>query len=154
MKTTSLLRTLPLLLATLLSVPAALAQQQPQPQSLKMIKLSAGLHNIRAQVADTESQRTTGLMHRPSMPTNEGMLFIFPVASQQCFWMKNTLLPLSAAFVADDGTIVNIEDMKPQTENPHCSTRPVRYVLEMNKGWFATRSLAAGSRLKGEPFKP
>lgn len=150
MKTNALVRRFSGFLLAALALPAALAQT---PQSLPQIKLNAGVHNIRAQVAQTDEQRTVGLMHRPQMPTNEGMLFVFPVASQQCFWMKNTLLPLSAAFIADDGTIVNIEDMKPQTENPHCSTKPVRFVLEMNKGWFAARSLGPGSRIKGEPFR-
>jgi uncharacterized protein len=137
-------------LAALLLACSALAQV---PQNLPTIPLGAGIHNIRAQVAQTDDQRMTGLMHRPSMPTNEGMLFIFPEPSKQCFWMKNTLLPLSTAFVADDGTIVNIEDMQPQTLNSHCSKQPVRYVLEMNQGWFAKRGIKPGYKLSGEPFK-
>ena len=92
-------------------------------------------------------------MHRPAMPRNDGMLFVFDDASQQCFWMKNTLLPLSAAFIADDGTIVNIEDMKPQTLESHCSKKPVRFVLEMNSGWFTKRGLKPGSAHR-PPFKP
>jgi len=123
------------------------------PQDLPTIKLGAGIHNIRAQVAQTDEQRTIGLMHRPTMPHNDGMLFVFPQATQQCFWMKNTLLPLSAAFIADDGTVVNIEDMKPQTLDSHCSKKPVRFVLEMNQGWFAKRGIKQGSQLTGEPFK-
>ncbi|RYG10713.1 MAG: DUF192 domain-containing protein, partial [Burkholderiales bacterium] len=67
--------------------------------------------------------------------------------------MKNTILPLSAAFVADDGSIVNIVDMKPQTTDSHCSVKPVRYVLEMNQGWFAKRKIGAGFRLTGRPFE-
>ena len=86
-------------------------------------------------------------MFRPSMPQAEGMLFIFEQPSKQCFWMKNTLLPLSAAFIDDKGRVVNIEDMKPQTLDSHCSQQPVRYVLEMNVGWFAKRGIKAGSRL-------
>jgi hypothetical protein len=85
------------------------------------------------------------------MPQNEGMLFIFEQPSVQCFWMKNTLLPLTAAFVTDDGSIVNLADMKPQTTDSHCSAKPVRYVLEMNQGWFARRGLSAGARLAGLP---
>ncbi len=80
------------------------------------------------------------------------MLFIFEQAAQQCFWMKNTLIPLSIAFVADDGTVVNIEEMQPQTLESHCSRKPVRYVLEMNKGWFAKRGIRPGSKLQGRPF--
>jgi uncharacterized protein len=78
---------------------------------------------------------------------------VFESPSQQCFWMKNTLLPLSVAFVADDGTIVNIDEMKPQTLDSHCSARPVRYVLEMNTGWFSKKGLKAGQKLSGPPFK-
>ena len=88
------------------------------------------------------------------MPPNHGMLFIFERPGQQCFWMKNTLLPLDAAFVADDGSIVNIERMKPKTLDAHCSAKPVRFVLEMNDGWFEKRAIAAGFRLKGKPFTP
>jgi uncharacterized membrane protein (UPF0127 family) len=91
-------------------------------------------------------------MFREAMPANEGMLFVFQQARQQCFWMKDTPLPLSAAFVADDGTIVNIEDMAPGSLDRHCSAKPVRFVLEMNQGWFAQRGIAPGFRLQGGPF--
>jgi uncharacterized protein len=91
-------------------------------------------------------------MFRKEMPQHEGMLFVFEQPSQQCFWMKNTLLPLSAAFIDDDGTVVNVEDMKPQTLDSHCSAKPVRYVLEMNQGWFAKKGIKPGTRLNGEPF--
>ncbi len=131
---------------------AALSAQGQEPQTdLQRLKLGAGMHRIDAQVALTPDQRQIGLMWRKSMPTNEGMLFIFEQPSQQCFWMKNTLLPLTAAFVADDGTIVNLADMKPQTTEPHCSKQPVRYVLEMNKGWFAKKGIQAGAKLTGLP---
>ena len=133
------------------ALPAALAQD-PQ-MDLPRVKLAAGMHQIDAQVAANNEQRATGLMHRKEMPQHEGMLFVFEQASVQCFWMKNTLLPLSAAFVADDGTIVNIEDMKPQTTDSHCSQKPVRYVLEMNQGWFAKKGIKPGARLAGRPFK-
>lgn len=129
----------------------AVAQDQPQ-MNLPRVKLSAGMHQIDAQVASTTEQRMTGLMHRKEMPQHEGMLFVFEYASQQCFWMKNTLLPLSIAFIADDGRIVNIEEMKAQTLDSHCSAEPVRYVLEMNKGWFAKKGVKAGQKLKGAPF--
>jgi uncharacterized membrane protein (UPF0127 family) len=138
------------LLALGLIATAAVAQDAPQ--QLPAIKLTAGIHNIQAQVAQTAEQRATGLMFRPAMPTNDGMLFAFEDAGVQCFWMKNTLLPLSAAFIADDGTVVNIEDMKPQTLDSHCSKKPVRFVLEMNQGWFAKRGIKAGDKLSGTPF--
>ncbi|MDO8250662.1 MAG: DUF192 domain-containing protein [Rhodoferax sp.] len=129
------------------------AQNAPQ-MDLQRIKLSAGMHLIDTQVAASPEQRSTGLMFRKEMPASEGMLFVFEQAAQQCFWMKNTLLPLTAAFVADDGTIVNLADMKPQTTDSHCSAQPVRYVLEMNQGWFAKKGIKAGSKLGGKPFEP
>ena len=128
------------------------ASAQEVPQSLVAIKLNAGMHAIRAEVARTPDERSTGLMFRKAMPTNEGMLFQFEEAAPQCFWMKNTLLPLSIAFVDDDGTVVNIDSMKPQTLESHCSAKPVRYVLEMNDGWFAKRGIKPGSKLRGGPF--
>ena len=139
------------LLIVLCLAGAALAQETPQTQ-LQRITLSAGIHQMDIQVALTPEQHQIGLMHRSEMPQNEGMLFVFQAPSKQCFWMKNTLLPLTAAFVADDGTIVNLEDMKPQTTDSHCSLKPVRYVLEMNQGWFGKKGLKAGSKLAGRPF--
>ena len=124
---------------------------QDQPQKLPTISLGAGIHLIQAMVAQTPEERSTGLMFRKEMGPNEGMLFIFEQAATQCFWMKNTLLPLSAAFVRDDGRIVNIEDMKPQTTEGHCSKEPVRFVLEMHQGWFAKRGLKPGAQLTGLP---
>jgi uncharacterized membrane protein (UPF0127 family) len=91
-------------------------------------------------------------MFRKAMGANEGMLFVFEAASEQCFWMKNTLLPLSIAFIADDGSVVNLDDMKPLTLDGHCSKQPVRFVLEMNDGWFAKRGIKAGSKIGGAPF--
>lgn len=137
------------LLATSLPTPA---QDTPQ-MHLDRIQLTAGMHRIDAQVAATPEQRQTGLMFRKDMPQHEGMIFIFEQASKQCFWMKNTLIPLSAAFIADDGTIVNIEEMKPLVLDGHCSTQPVRYVLEMNKAWFSKKGLKAGSKLQGPLFQ-
>lgn len=131
----------------------AFSQTPNAPQlDLPRIKLSAGMHLIDTQVARTNAQRQIGLMQRPSMPQTEGMLFVFDEPATQCFWMKNTLLPLTAAFVADDGRIVNLADMKPQTTDSHCSTQPVRYVLEMNQGWFDKKGIKAGSKLGGAPF--
>lgn len=140
-----------LALAALL-LAAAVHAQEPQ-MNLPRVKLTAGMHVIDAQVAATNEQRMTGLMHRKEMPQHEGMLFVFEYPSQQCFWMKNTLLPLSVAFVDDEGTIVNIDEMQPQTLDSHCSAKPVRYVLEMNKGWFAKKGIKAGAKLTGTPFR-
>ncbi len=140
------------LAAFLMVLCGQLFAQQPQ-MNLMRVKLNAGMHQIDTQVAATPEQRSTGLMHRTSMPQHEGMLFVFDTPTQQCFWMKNTLLPLSIAFVADDGTIVNIDEMKPQTLDSHCSEKPVRYVLEMNQGWFAKKGIKAGFKLTGKPFE-
>jgi len=111
--------------------------------------LNAGLYVIRAEVVDTPETRARGLMYRESMPANHGMLFVFSEPERQCFWMKNTLIPLSIAFLDDRGVIVNIADMKPQTEDSHCSSQPVRYALEMNQGWFAARHIRPGFRISG-----
>ena len=143
------LRTLGLLA---LALPCAMLAAQDGPQKLPAIKLSAGMHAISAELAQTPEQHGIGLMFRKTMGTNDGMLFEFDRAAQQCFWMKNTLLPLSVAFIADDGRVVNIDDMKPQTLDSHCSTQPVRFVLEMNEGWFVKRGIKAGSKLQGPPF--
>lgn len=141
------------LIALWLSATTVSAQDEPQT-TLPRINLTAGMHRIDTQVAMSPEQRSTGLMHRKDMPQHEGMLFVFEQPSVQCFWMKNTLLPLTAAFVADDGTIVNLVDMKPQTTDSHCSTKPVRFVLEMNQGWFAKKNIKAGFKLVGKPFEP
>ena len=113
------------------------------------IELSAGMHRIEAEVASNNAERATGLMNRPSMPIHRGMLFVFPEAGVQCFWMKNTLIPLSIAFLDDAGRIVQIADMQPQSLDNHCSVKPVRFALEMNAGWFKSRGLAVGAKISG-----
>ncbi|TAM39739.1 MAG: DUF192 domain-containing protein [Burkholderiaceae bacterium] len=137
-----------------LALLAGTANAQGSPQlELPRIKLTADMYQIDVQLAQTSEQREFGLMFRKHMPQAEGMLFVFDVPAPQCFWMKNTLLPLTAAFIADDGTIVNLADMAPQTTDSHCAAKPVRYVLEMNQGWFAKRAIKAGFRLGGKPFQ-
>ena len=131
----------------------AYATDQLAPQlKLETIKISAGMHVITAQVAMSPEQRQIGLMLRKEMRQQEGMIFVFEQPAKQCFWMKNTLLPLTAAFLADDGRIVNLVDMKPQSLDAHCSDEPVRYVLEMNQGWFAKKGIKAGNKLVGDVF--
>ena len=127
------------------------AQGAPQ-MNLPTVALQAGMHNIVAQVALTDQQWQLGLMFRREMPQHEGMLFVSDQLAPRCFWMMNTLLPLTAAFIADDGVIVNMADMKPQTTDSHCSARPVRYVLEMHQGWFAKRGIKPGAKISGAPF--
>jgi uncharacterized protein len=148
----ALVQALSAALVLLGTIPAVQAQQAPQTD-LPRVHLSAGMHQIDAQVAQTPQQRATGLMWRKEMPQHEGMLFVFESPSVQCFWMQNTFLPLSAAFVEDDGTIVNIADMKPLATESHCSKRPVRYVLEMHQGWFAKKGIKPEMKLAGPPFQ-
>ena len=122
-------------------------------QELPVVQLSAGMHSIRAEVAADFSTRMRGLMHRPSMPANSGMLFIFDQPSIHCMWMKNTLIPLSVAFLDEAGTVINVADMQPHSEQSHCAAREARYALEMNRGWFTARGIKPGMRLGGIPGK-
>jgi len=139
------------LLGALLAPGLAHAQSGPQPK-LKTIELTAGMHVIQTELALTPEQQQIGMMFRRTMGTNEAMLFVEQTPGVRCFWMRNTYVPLSIAFIADDGTIVNIADMKPLSEESHCSAKPVRFALEMNQGWFAKRGIKAGSRIRGAPF--
>lgn len=116
---------------------------------LPEITLAIGEHKLTAEVAATDAARSTGLMHRRMMPEKRGMLFVFPAAELHAMWMMNTYLPLSVAFIAPDGTIINIEDMEPHTQNTHAAARPARYALEMNKGWFRKRGVTPGAKVLG-----
>ena len=140
-------------LALVLGPALVSAQDGPQPR-LQTLDLTAGMHVIRAEVAHTPAQQATGMMFRKEMGANEGMLFVNAQAEVRCFWMRNTLIPLSIAFIDDDGRIVNIADMQPQSDASHCSAKPVRFALEMRQGWFAKRGITAGARLRGAPFRP
>lgn len=136
----------------LATAPLAWAQTGPQPR-LDTIDITAGMHLIKAEVAQTGEQQMIGMMFRKDMGANEGMLFSNPDSSQRCFWMRNTLIPLSIAFIDDDGTIVNIADMQPQSDASHCSAKPVRFALEVRQGWFAKRGIKPGFKLGGAPFQ-
>ncbi|HEU4851524.1 MAG TPA: DUF192 domain-containing protein [Telluria sp.] len=120
-----------------------------QNTSFGRTRLSVGINLIAAEVAANDAQRQQGLMHRTKMATNAGMVFVFDDVNSQCMWMKNTLIPLSVAFIDANGKIVNIEDMEPETLESHCSARPVKYALEMNKGWFAKRRIKPGTVVDG-----
>jgi len=115
----------------------------------QVVDLSVGMYRLRAEVAASEEEREIGLMYRKSMPPQAGMLFVFPTNAVHCFWMKNTLLPLSIAFIDENGKIADIADMKPQTEDTHCPSKPVRYALEMNQGWFRSHGVAVGAMING-----
>lgn len=108
------------------------------------------MHIIRAELANTHESRMRGLMFRESLALNAGMIFVFDHAQRQCFWMKNTPLPLSIAFIASDGRIVNIAHMEPRSEKTHCSNEPVAVALEMSQGWFASKGIKPGDRLQSD----
>jgi uncharacterized membrane protein (UPF0127 family) len=115
--------------------------------------LTVGDHKLTAEVVVTPEQRAVGLMHRFSLKPDHGMLFVFERSEPLSFWMKNTFIPLSIAFIGADGRIVNIEDMKPQTEDTHWSKGPALYALEMRKGWFAEKGIGPGAVVKGIPAR-
>lgn len=121
----------------------AIAQEMP------VVELSAGIHRIEAEVAHTQQTRMIGLMNRRVMPKQHGMLFVFDAEARHCMWMRNTFIPLAVAFLDGQGRIINIEEMQPQTENNHCATKPARFALEMNAGWFKARGLGAGTPVLG-----
>ena len=129
-----------------------LSQAQAQERGLPRTTLQAGMHLIRAEVAGDVDSRARGLMFRERLGPNEGMLFVFEQPSTQCFWMRNTLVPLTIAFLADDGRIVNTADMEPKSEASHCSTEGVRFALEMERGWFAKRGLNRGDRISAPSY--
>ena len=134
---------------SLLAAFSAPAQTPGGQPPLPAVQLQSGMHLIKAEVASHYSTRMQGLMMREKMATNEGMVFVFPGDEQLCMWMKNTLLPLSVAFIDQSGVILNIEDMQPKTENSHCSAKPARYALEMNQGWFKSKNIKPGTRISG-----
>lgn len=129
---------------------ASLAFAQ-QPTKFDVISLNAGINLIKAEIAAAPAQREQGLMFREKMAPNEGMVFVFEGPAEVCMWMKNTLLPLSVAFIDGNGKIVNIEDMQPQTLDSHCAKKLVRYALEMNLGWFKQKNIKPGTVIDGLP---
>lgn len=141
-----------------LKIAAALALQAAaadllaqQTQHLPVIPLNVGVYLIHAEVAATPAQREQGLMFRDKLGANDGMVFLFEAPSQVCMWMKNTLIPLSVAFIDSKGKIINIEEMQAQTTNSHCAKRAASYALEMNSGWFSHKHIVAGMTIDGLP---
>lgn len=117
--------------------------------AMPQIDLTAGFYRIEAEVAANDQNRQVGLMNRKVMSPQHGMLFVFNHENTHCMWMRNTLIPLSVAFMDAEGAIINIEDMQPQTETNHCARKPARFALEMNLGWFAQRGIKPGTKLGG-----
>jgi uncharacterized protein len=143
---------LPLVALTTL---AAHAQDMPpgakKPGDFPRAKLTAGMFVIDAAVASTDADREQGLMYRTKLAPNEGMLFVFNERAVHCFWMKNTLIPLSIAFMRADGTVTDIDEMDAETENNHCPRNNGVYALEMSKGWFASKGIQPGTKIDGLP---
>lgn len=138
-------------LAVLLICASNTCAAQDNTQKMPVTTISIGIHLIQAEVAIRDQDRSRGLMMRQKMAPNEGMIFRFENTNQVCMWMKNTLLPLSVAFVDEAGIIINIEDMKPQTLDAHCAAKPARYALEMNQGWFKSKNIKPGTFIAGLP---
>lgn len=130
-------------------VVAVLAAAPVQAAPLPTIDLTINGHRLVAEIAATEATRTYGLMNRFSLQPDHGMLFVFSEPQPLAFWMKNTYVPLSIAFVGADGRIVNIEDMAPRTEDTHPSRGLALYAIEMKKGWFAERGIRPGDVISG-----
>jgi hypothetical protein len=134
-----------LLLCLTLVLPGAWADE---------IILKIGAQTVRAEIANTEQSREHGLMRRDHLCADCGMLFAFEKAGRYGFWMKNTLLPLSIAFIAADGSIINIEEMQPNTIDIHNAQGEALYALEMNSGWFARNGIAPDSKVQGLKHAP
>ncbi len=109
--------------------------------------MMVGDREITVEVAATPETRSRGLMYRSSMPADAGMLFVYDDEAQRCFWMRNTLIPLSLAYVDASGEIRQILDMQPLTETTHCSKEGAQYALEMNQGWFERHGISPGDTL-------
>lgn len=136
-------------LSALLLVAATLHAVAEQKFATTQVKVAS--HLLKVEVAATDPQRMQGLMFREKLGKNDGMLFIFDEPAYQSMWMKNTLIPLSVAFLDADGVILNILDMEPHTLTPNLSAGPARYALETNKGWFGDRNVKPGERVTGLP---
>ncbi len=140
-------------LPVMLTVVPADGQVGKPNANLRTTKLAIGAHTLTAEIAATDEHRSTGLMHRFSLPPDHGMLFVFEAARPLSFWMRNTYMPLSIAFIDAQGRILNIADMAPHDERANWSAGPALYALEMRKGWFASKGIAAGARVQGLPAK-
>ncbi len=129
---------------------ATSALAEMEAPKLPKVTLDVGnVHKVIAEVASIPSDRAQGLMFRKKMADNEGMLFVYPQPHVTGMWMKNTLIPLSVAFIDEKGVIINIEEMKPETLDAHMAKAPAKYSLEMSSGWFKKHKLGPGTKIKG-----
>jgi len=140
-----------LALALLASMPASAQAPDGKPQSLPITTIRVGPHTVAAEVASTPDQRTLGLMYRFSLPAEHGMLFVFPEPLPLAFWMRNTFIPLSIAYIDAEGRILNVVEMAPRSDASHPSRGDALYALEMRKGWFADKGIGPGTRVTGLP---
>ena len=141
----------PLIAALILAAPALFSAESAQPE-LPVTTLRIGPVSVRAEVADNDAERSSGLMFRKSLAPDSGMLFVMPSVGPASFWMKNTLIPLSVAFLDESGTILEIHDMQPKSEKIVKSTfSRIAYALEMQKGWFGEKNIWPGERVSGLP---
>ena len=122
-------------------------------QAQEPLRLRLQEHELHAEYAKTVAQRERGLMGRRELAADSGMLFRFDEVRRHCLWMKDTPLPLSAAFFDEAGLLVDVIDLEPFNTEIRCSKRPARYALEMNQGWFAEREIGRGARLAGIPVE-
>ena len=142
-----------LLLALFLTVGWAGCQQKnsdSSPFGLRVIQLRIGNSSLFAEVADNPQTSANGLMFRDSLPDDHGMLFVFEKPKTASFWMKNTKIPLSIAYIDSGGRILQIESMKPHDETPVASTsNEVAFALEVNEGWFTRNAVSVGAKISG-----
>lgn len=146
---TALVRLASTLTILTLTIQTGLTSAQAQQISFPVTTLQTGMHIIQAEVADDMPRRMQGLMFRKELPGNQGMVFAFERSDAHCMWMKNTFVPLTVAFLDDNGTILNLADMQPQSETNHCAKGAARYALEMRQGWFAQKGVKEGDRIEG-----
>lgn len=128
------------------------ATSTAEESNLKRQQFQIGAHKLDAELALTAEERQRGLMFRESLAENKGMMFQFSHADYYCMWMKNTLIPLSIAFIDEQGKIINIEEMQANNEKTTCAKSKVRYALEMNTGWYSQRRIMAGEKVEGLPL--
>jgi uncharacterized membrane protein (UPF0127 family) len=121
--------------------------------ALRTVQIKVAGHPLKVEVAQSDAEREKGLMHRKSLGRDDGMVFVFDEPGYHAMWMKNTLIPLSVAFVDREGTILSIHDMEPQTLTTHQSAGPSIYAVETNKGWFAQKKVKVGDKVTGLPKK-
>ncbi|MGL4767571.1 MAG: DUF192 domain-containing protein [Formosimonas sp.] len=131
----------------ILSVSAVLLAACQNHVAAAPLQFINGLEKAKIELAQTNDEHMTGLMHRTQLPADNGMLFVFPNNSQACFWMKDTLVPLTVGFIDETGVLLQTQDMQAQTTDVHCPKAPFRYALEMNQGWFIKHNIPIGTQI-------